>query len=636
MKKSFKVLLFLFLAMTITPLPTLAAEESAMVIGRVYQIEGDLLRYLPAEKDWVALVKDAPFGTGDTLYSGTGGMAELAAPNGSWIRVGSGTQLQFIDLGTDLAETDVASGIARFYNKGARTIIKATSPYGYVLANPGTAFDFYVGENSVEVVAVTGEVSFVHSATGARYYVAAGSTSILADQGQVSSGEGTVDPVWDQWNQVREDFWAEKAMVRGRSAEYLPPALQEESYTLEENGRWERVPYEGDWRWFWRPTTVAAGWSPFTMGRWTDWYGDQTWIPSEPFGYVTHHYGNWVYVRNNWYWAPPYAGVQIGLPLLNVGFFWNPGRVSWIHSGDHVGWVPLAPRETYYSHRNWGGVHGMVVNDNNIKRINVNVRNYANARHAVVINQNNFYGVNNYKNVRLANVNTTIINNYRAAPVVNNTVINSYGRDKQRYNYTNVPVNQKPHNTVINRIQQNESIIRKTQGRRENAAMLRQEIKQIPEGKIKRESRVATPKLTNRIVPAKEINRPKSELQFQQKEIKKSGVGGTETGRAQTGRPEKQPVQSEQVRPERVKPALPGLQEKPSRIREAQPVAPQTAGQPEKPAQTGRAQKPPVQAEQVRPERMKPAKPAPDVAPEKAKPAKQGKREKSKEELEKK
>ena len=174
------------------------------------------------------------------------------------------------------------------------------------------------------------------------------------------------------------------------------------------------------------------------MGRWTDWYGDQTWIPAEPFGYVTHHYGNWVYVSNNWYWAPPVARVQIGLPLLNVGFFWNPGRVSWIHSGAYVGWVPLAPRETYYSHRHWGGPHVTVVNNVNITRININVRNYAYASHAIVVNQNNFYGVNNYRNVRVTNINnTTIINNYRAAPVVNNTVINNYETNKQRYNYTN-------------------------------------------------------------------------------------------------------------------------------------------------------------------------------------------------------
>ena len=163
-------------------------------------------------------------------------MAELIVPNGTWIRVGNSTQVQVIALDTDLSEIDVAAGVARFYNKGSDTVIKATSPFGYVLADPGTVFDFYVGDNSVEVVAVKGKVSFVHSATEAKYDVAAGSPSILADQQQVSSGEGTVDPDWDRWNTVRENFWAAKARVRRTLGEYLPPSLRDESYALEENG----------------------------------------------------------------------------------------------------------------------------------------------------------------------------------------------------------------------------------------------------------------------------------------------------------------------------------------------------------------------------------------------------------------
>jgi hypothetical protein len=248
-------------------------------------------------------------------------MAELIVPNGTWIRIRNSTQIQFIALASDLSAADVAWGVARFSNKSSRTVIKATCPFGYVLAYPGVAFDFYVGENSVEVIAVRGTVSFVHSATNAKYDISAGSPSILADQNQVSSGEGTVDPDWDRWNTAHRAFWVARTRMGGRSVGYLPPSLQFEAYVLEENGRWESVLYEGRERWFWRPTTVAVGWSPFTAGRWTDWDGDQTWIPEEPFGYITHHYGNWVYALNTWYWAPPVVSVRFGFPLLDIGFF---------------------------------------------------------------------------------------------------------------------------------------------------------------------------------------------------------------------------------------------------------------------------------------------------------------------------
>jgi hypothetical protein len=159
--------------------------------------------------------------------------------------------------------------------------------------------------------------------------------------------------------------------------------------------------------------------------------------------------------------------------------------------------------------------------------------------------------VNNYRNVRETNVNrTTIINNYLAAPVVNNTVINNYTTNKQRYNYTEVTVKEKPHNTVINRIEHNETIIKG--GKKENAVVVQERVKSIPEGKVNRDARIEAPKVTNYIVPAGDVNRPKSEIKLQQKEIKTSG----------------KPVKREKpgAQPERVAPVIPTQQEKPGSV----------------------------------------------------------------------
>src|SRR5512136_1360699 len=188
-KRWVELMACLFLATLAVVPPVPAANAPAITVGRAYYIEGDLLRYVPEEKDWVAMVNDAPFGTEDVLASGNRGMAELIVPNGTWIRIGNSTQIQFIALASDLSEADVAWGVARFLNRSSSTVIKATCPFGYVLAYPGAAFDFYVGENSVEVIALRGTVSFVHSATNVKYDIPAGSPSILADQNQVTSGE---------------------------------------------------------------------------------------------------------------------------------------------------------------------------------------------------------------------------------------------------------------------------------------------------------------------------------------------------------------------------------------------------------------------------------------------------------------
>jgi hypothetical protein len=622
MKRLFGLLVVLFLAaMSIVPLSS-AADEPPIVVGRVYHVEGDMLRYVPEENDWVAAIRDAPFSAGDTLYTGSRGQAELIVPNGTWIRIGDSTQVQFIGLEPDVSEVDVAAGLARFYNKDSDLVIKATSPFGYVLVYPGSVFDFYVGENSAEVVAIQGTLTFVHAPTNARYEVAAGNPSILADMSQVSSEDGAIDPNWDGWNRTRESFWASKGRTTGRSVQYLPPALRHDAYVFEENGRWEQVHYEGGNRWFWRPTRVTPGWAPFTNGRWTDWYGDQTWIPSEPFGYTTHHYGNWIYARNNWYWAPPVATVTVGLPLLNIGFFWNPGRVSWIHSGSNVGWVPLAPRETYYSHRRWGGPHVVHVTNVNITQINVYPRNYAYARHAVVVPQRDFYTVNNYKTVRVKNINnTTIINNYQAAPVVSNKVITNYSTIKQRRNFANVQVKEKPHRTVTERIEANQKII--AQGRRERPAVLQQQVKGIKEGKVNREAKIQQPKVTNYIVPATEINRPKSEMKLQQKEIKKatrdeSGVSPRPT--VKPGKPSAKPEGVETEKPGKTKGVAPS---KPATKPEAV-APPNPATKPERvaPAKPGQKIEGEVSEKPTPKDRVVPAKPQPKEKLEKLAPAK--------------
>ena len=46
------------------------------------------------------------------------------------------TQIQLIDLNPDATTVDVASGLARLYNKSDDTVIKVTTPFGYVVG-PG-------------------------------------------------------------------------------------------------------------------------------------------------------------------------------------------------------------------------------------------------------------------------------------------------------------------------------------------------------------------------------------------------------------------------------------------------------------------------------------------------------------------
>ncbi|MDH7500334.1 MAG: FecR domain-containing protein [candidate division NC10 bacterium] len=523
------------------PQPIPGNEQAPLLVGRISHVEGQLLRYVTEEQDWVATVEDAPFGMNDVLHSDERGKAEILMPNHTWVRTAGNTQIQLLRLEEDLTEIDVASGAARFYNKSSAALIKATTPFGYVMAPALTVFDLYVGDESLEVIALQGKVDFVPGSGGARYEVVAGSSSILANQKEVSSGEGQVDADWEAWNAERDVLWKRRALMRGDSVKYLPPHLYDEAYVLEENGVWERVYYEGDYRYFWRPVRVPIGWAPFTVGRWTVWHREHCWVPSEPFGYLTHHYGNWVFVKGFWYWAPPVipAGLLLPppppLPLLPIPFAWYPGRVCWIYSGLYVGWVVLAPFEPYYCYHRWGP-HTVVVNRVNVTRTHATIRNYKFVEHAVIVKQDRFHAGKDYSTVRIPSMERArILNNYRAAPVVDHTVISNYSRIKERHHFSDAKPREKPQRVVINRIQENER-----RGRTEPASgkATQERVARTSQAMPSPGAQIGPPKARNRLTPADQVGKQggkaKEGMKSPHREGKhQGGLGASPQGGAQ-------------------------------------------------------------------------------------------------------
>jgi len=375
-------------------------QENNSLVGRIAHIEGQLLRYVPDDDDWVLTEKDTPFGDYDLLFSSDDGKVEIIMPNNTLVRISGDTQVQLIELTSDITEIDMSSGSARLYNKSSSAVVKVTTPFGDVIMPPQTRCDVSVQETQTEIVSLEGSVDFIHSGRNTRQEVIAGSSSLIATTDQIIASAHSVSPEWDEWNVDRDVQWTRRMQARGESKKYLPESLQADAFELDTNGSWERVNYEGADNYFWRPRYVSAGWTPFSSGRWIVWHGEQTWVPYDSFGYVTHHYGNWVYARNCWYWAPPVSGVMVsaGLPLLNIGVGWYPGRVAWLSSSLSIGWFPLAPYETYYSSRYWGP-RCRVRHYNHYYKCNKN--RYKHYKHARFIDHRRFYNSKNYRHAGL-------------------------------------------------------------------------------------------------------------------------------------------------------------------------------------------------------------------------------------------
>ena len=143
---------------------------------------------------------------------------------------------------------------------------------------------------------------------------------------------------WEKWNSDRDRILARPV----GTASYLPEELRPFSRELDSNGRWVNVPEYGM---VWSPAVIVSNdWAPYRSGRWI-WKGnDYVWISYETWGWVPYHYGRWAVVSGiGWCWVPPVRG----------DIFWGPGYVGWYHSGDRIGWTPLAPGEKFYGHRSY-------------------------------------------------------------------------------------------------------------------------------------------------------------------------------------------------------------------------------------------------------------------------------------------
>ncbi|MEJ2154479.1 MAG: FecR domain-containing protein [Desulfobacteraceae bacterium] len=406
-------------------------EPDAVLVGRISHVEGDLSRYDTASDQWVSTTREAPFGMDDLLRTDSDARAEIILPNNTWVRIDGDTRIQLTSLTAQTTEVDLPVGMARFYNKSTETEISATTPYGRISAPPEAVFDLFVADDGVEIIAVRNSVYFHHNASGRRHEVRSDSSALFADMQEITAVDGEGVPEWADWNQRMDDLWAERMDTRGESASYLPPELRSEAYALDTHGHWERVYYEGHYYRFWRPIHISAGWSPFSWGAWVVWHGDHVWIPHEPFGYVTHHYGNWIFAVGHWYWAPPVTHIMVRarLPLLHIGFAWYPGRVSWIYSGAYVGWIPLAPYEPYYTHRHWGR---RSIAADRWKGSQRHRHVYRHRGHSVIIHRSHLYRSNDYRHLRVRDVSHRIGKGFRSARVLDRKILKDH-QSQEKY-----------------------------------------------------------------------------------------------------------------------------------------------------------------------------------------------------------
>ena len=89
---------------------------------------------------------------------------------------------------------------------------------------------------------------------------------------------------------------------------------------------------------------------------------------------------------------------------------------------------------------------------------------------------------------------------------------------RERHNFTNTRVENRPHDSVLNRISHNEQVARR--GGSGSARAIEQDMARFNPGKPLSDGKVEAPRVTDRLVRPQDAARPTSDVQMPQRELR--------------------------------------------------------------------------------------------------------------------
>src|SRR5262245_13558050 len=381
-----------------SPNRTLAQERNPAV-ARISFVSGPVTYSRGDDPNqWDDAIENVPVTIGDRIYSPEGGRVELQLSSGNFVRLAPRSYFSTLNLSDDVKQFYLGEGVATFNIRRlpSNEVIEIDTPnVSVTLDEPGN-YRISVDENGdSRVIARRGRVTV--AASGRQIAVENSEMRVFGvDSPRYEIVGLPATDAFDRWVSERDSRFDHSYSDAYRYASDDIIGVED----LSDSGRWEQIPEYG---YAWTPASVAAGWVPFSAGRWfwQDPWG-WTWISNDRWGWATSHYGRWTQYRSRWYWVPVRPRTRV---------IYAPAVVEFVRVRDHVGWFPLHPRDRYVP---WWDRRERDRFDRNITYVN---RNYV-----TIVNQNTFISarpVNRYivrdavvvrdlRAVRLANVDLPV------------------------------------------------------------------------------------------------------------------------------------------------------------------------------------------------------------------------------------
>ncbi len=312
-------------------------------VARLSLMDGEVSLAPAGTEEWADGVLNRPITSGDRVWVGADGRAELQVGTAS-VHLDRSTGFEFIELDDDVMQMSLTEGVAtvRVRTLGERENIQVETPNA-------TVHFRHPGDYTVQVDPET-DRTIVRTRNGEAEVTGANkSFRVRAERGRRVHRPRRPD------GQHRQRSRRAPHSNRGRTIATAAATRPSRRVTFRAKSSVTKISTTkatGSTS----PNTATCGgpryvvhdWAPYRYGRW-GWVAPWgwTWIDDARWGFAPFHYGRWAFVRHRWCWVPGPRHIRPYYAPALVGWVGGPSVNVSLSFGHGVGWFPLAPREVY-------------------------------------------------------------------------------------------------------------------------------------------------------------------------------------------------------------------------------------------------------------------------------------------------
>jgi hypothetical protein len=304
LKRSLGSALVALAAVVLAGTPTFADSQARIV--RLSNVEGTVVADRNSGQGYENAFLNMPVVQGMKVATKDTGRAEIEFEDGSTVRIGPKSTLEFSalglrDSGARFSTVIVEVGLAYVNYTDSHKGDEFTVLFQNETVHPQEAAHFRVDVQATEVVLATfsGNLKVEGPSGDVEVGKNRSATFDLAENNKFTVAKDIEELPLDAWDKSQSKY--EQSYANKGSNNNYPYGYGVSD--LNYYGNYYNVPGYGT---MWQPYFTGVGWDPFMDGAWMFYPGaGYMWVSSYPWGWMPYRYGNWAFVPGyGWMWAP--------------------------------------------------------------------------------------------------------------------------------------------------------------------------------------------------------------------------------------------------------------------------------------------------------------------------------------------